>query len=222
MAADAIIRVAETVELSPWQGRLAAGKPQLTVPIASTVAVDSGPAMRRDALFSIPVSRVFISFGLVIREKRIEEMLDWVASHDDVGLLIVGGQRPEDPYPAALAAQIARQGLGQRVLMMGWRDQQAVSALLRVSDAVLVPVVRPQSGAYTAASQHGMPVVTLTPPSERVPGVIPLDALAGPGADAALLDARQDMERSSRPISWREIACMHVRFYRELLAGRGG
>ncbi|MGC8488370.1 MAG: glycosyltransferase, partial [Clostridia bacterium] len=197
------------------------GKPQLTVPIASTVAVDSGPVMRRDDLFSIPVSRVFISFGLVIREKRIEEMLDWVAAHDDVGLLIVGGQRPDDPYPAELAAQIAREGLGQRVIMTGWRDQLAVSSLLRLSDAVLVPVVRPQSSAYTAASQHGMPVVTLTHSDKPVPGVISFDALQGAEMGEALRQARADMEQASRPIAWSEIARLHVRFYRRLLAASG-
>ena len=223
LAADAVIRVAPTVEVAGWHKTLLSRRRELVVPIASTIAVrEAGKAPDARTLFRAPVTHVMTSFGLVIAEKRIEEMLDWVATQSGIGLLIVGGHRPGDPYPERIRRRIQDLDLTPRVVMTGWRAEEEVAGYLRSSDAVLVPVVRPQSGAYRAAYEHGIPVVSLTPPgvSDPTTGVVVLEALRGQPLDEVLKEARAEMKRASARVTWDEIARIHRALYRDLARER--
>jgi glycosyltransferase involved in cell wall biosynthesis len=227
LGADGVIRVAEEVVLGSSHRRIVAGLPTAVIPIGSNIfpTPHNGEALPLEVLRlrdTVPVLLVF--FGLVTPEKRLERILSIIRAHPDIGLAIVGGPGSDDGYYEALFHTVRDMSLTNRVVLTGWLPPSAVSKALQLADAVVVPNVRPNSGALLAAVQHGRPVFVFDAPAVQPggwPGPPPLvlqDAVNS-GLRQAL--ASWDYAAALPPLTpWPDIAHRHVTFYRKVLRHR--
>ncbi len=135
-------------------------------------------------------SVVFVAFGLVTREKRIEAILRALGAMTSRGvnaqLLLVGG----DGYPA-LAETIADYGIGDRVRSAGYVADHRIADYLDAADVALClrwPTAEETSASWIRALAAGKPTIITSLPHT---------------ADVPALDARtwQPTRRSNTPVA---------------------
>jgi glycosyltransferase involved in cell wall biosynthesis len=226
LGADGVIRVSEGVRMARCHWWAARRVPSTVIPIASNIPwADNSPEPLPTAVTDLRLSvRYFLMFfGLVTPEKHIEQMIELIRQSPDVGLAIVGSSRPNDPYPDELRDRIVQLRLEPRVLMTGWLPDSVVSRLLQAADAVILPTVRPNSGAYQAALLHGRPVLTVQAPphfestcSANVVGTVA--EAKERGLDVLLSRARPRPHPAASSPNWDQIAALHKHFYEDILA----
>ena len=125
---------------------------------ASGSALEARARLRRD--LAIPdTATVFVAFGHVTPEKRIEPVLRGLAAGDgNAHLLLVG---PADGMPS-LQGLITRHGLDNRVRATGYVPDDQVAAYLAAADACLClrwPTAGETSASWLRALAAGTPTV---------------------------------------------------------------
>ena len=171
------------------------------------------PRTREDirARFNIPPDAVvFMAFGLVTAEKRIDPILRALAARVSAGanvhLLIVGENAVRD-----LEAPIAQYGVGARVHMTGYVEDALVADYLSAADVSLSlrwPSTGETSASWVESLSAGKPaIITALPHTAHIPSSIALqvDVLeedAGLVAAMSTLSAdrarRETMGRAAR------------------------
>ncbi|MBX0326796.1 glycosyltransferase family 4 protein [Oscillochloris sp. ZM17-4] len=214
-----------------------------TIPIGSNIAVAPPPGYRRAAwrerLGVGPGELLVAYFGLLSRSKGADLLVEALSTLDSATpwrLLIVGGAAiaPQDvAFAAELEAQIARLGLGQRVIRTGHVDAADVSAHLLAADCAALPFRDGASlrrGSLLAALAHGCPLLTSAPADAETAAALGDGAaamLTPPGDCAALAeslariaaspDLRADLAAAGRaaaaPFGWPQIARQHAMLY---------
>ena len=119
-------------------------------------------------------SVVFVAFGLVTREKRIEAILRALGAMTSRGvnahLLLVGG----DGYPA-LAATMAEYGVADRVRSAGYVADDRIADYLDAADVALClrwPTAEETSASWLRALAAGKPtIITSLPHTADVPAL---------------------------------------------------
>ena len=159
LAADAAVArvVAATVVVAPMLRDFLVER--LHVPAATVVHIDNGLVLPPSHPPTGPV-RTLLFVGLLVPRKGVHLLLDAFADAvgqglpDDVTLTVVG----DGEQAAALAAQAQRLGLGERVELLGFRDD--VPALLATHDAFVLPsTMEQQPLVLVEAMGAGLPVL---------------------------------------------------------------
>ena len=147
-----------------------------------------------------------------------------------ISLRIVG----DGPQRPALAAALARAGLGDRIELLGRRTREEIRALLAESDMFVLPTVRESFGlAALEARCAGLPVIAMA-----ASGVSELIGHRREGmlahSDAELaehvgtlvrnVELRRDIARHNRnsvpPFDWSHVIAQHIALYGEAIALR--
>jgi glycosyltransferase involved in cell wall biosynthesis len=126
--------------------------------LASGPALEARARLRRE--LAIPdTATVFVAFGHVTPEKRIEPVLRGLAAGGDNAYLLLVG--PADGMPS-LQGLIARHGLDNRVRATGYVPDEQVAAYLAAADACLClrwPTAGETSASWLRALAAGTPTV---------------------------------------------------------------
>jgi glycosyltransferase involved in cell wall biosynthesis len=141
----------------------------------STTARNTSPTARADIRrrYDIPAnSIVFVAFGLITAEKRIEPVLralgSLVASGDDVHLLVGG----ENGFPG-LAAAIEKSRVSDRVHVAGYVEEARVADFLAAGDVSLSlrwPTAGETSASWIESLAAAKPtIITALPHNANVP-----------------------------------------------------
>jgi glycosyltransferase involved in cell wall biosynthesis len=133
-----------------------------------------------------------LSVGAIVPRKGFDVLMAALATLPDLPWrLTIAGDRTRDRNAAArLDADIARQGLENRVAVLGAVSPQRLAALYAEADAfVLASRFEGYGMAYAEAVAHGLPVIGSN--SGAIPDTVPPDAglLVAPGDIPALADA---------------------------------
>lgn len=246
--ADAVI-VTNAADAAVLQQTGAWGERTATtlIPIGSNIAVAPPPDYDRrawrDRLGVRPDQALVAYFGLLSASKGVDLLLEAIATGREqppARLLLIGGAAtaPQDrAYAAAVAAQIERLGLRDRVIITGTIDAPTVSAHLLAADSVALPFRDGASfrrGSLLAALSHGCAVITTSGPAAS--GALALrdgvNALLTPPGDRAALGAalarlaanpplRARLGAAARDLAahfgWDAIARQHIRLYESLV-----
>lgn len=221
--ANALVFPSFDVTLSPLHKRLARTLASTVIPIGSNIDAHHAKAGRRTirSLFPTHVEYVLTFFGLVSAEKRIEDMLTFVKDSPNVGLLILGGARANDVYMSQLPDVVRETGIAERVVIAGWLPEVEASDILAQSDAIILPLVRPNSGAFMAAVQHKRWVISLTPPPiaghPLFRSVVTADDVSRQGLENFFNSHRTQAPDTSDVPTWADIAQMHAQWYQQVL-----
>jgi glycosyltransferase involved in cell wall biosynthesis len=111
-----------------------------------------------------PQAKVLVTVGALVERKGFHRVIDCLpellARHPDLYYLVVGGASPEGDMDAALRAQAARLGLGERVRFLGPIPPEALKWPLSAAD-VFVLATRNEGWANVIleAMAVGLPVV---------------------------------------------------------------
>lgn len=165
-----------------------------------TAERQTSPSARADIRrrYNIPAdSIVFVAFGLVTAEKRIESVLralgSLVARGDDVHLLIGG----ENGFPG-LAEAIEKNRVGDRVHVAGYVEEARVADFLAAGDVSLSlrwPTAGETSASWIASLAAAKPtIITALPHNAGVPRSVAMsiDLL---DEEAALVEAMSTLAR---------------------------
>ncbi len=203
----------------PWKR----AKSIIIAPIAANVEPAQGPQRvpERASSRRLPL----LAFGIVARRRRLELMLDALAvlvqRGLDVELRVLG--RVNDPdYVRELESHAEALGLGQRVLWLGTRDPELVTAEMSNSRAMLFASTDGATQSSTVilvGLAHGTPIVSVaTPADDPIFAGCLLSAAATPSAladaiEATLADRGAALSRSARGVAlyaarfgWRNLA----------------
>ena len=104
----------------------------------------------------------FVVLGAVVARKRVLEVVRAFASGAarDERLAIVGSTTRDVAYVASVREEIARLGLGERVVMDGEVDEAGVARALARADVLVMPSTLEGYGiAATEAIHAGVPVI---------------------------------------------------------------
>jgi glycosyltransferase involved in cell wall biosynthesis len=119
----------------------------------------------------IPEGRVVALFGYVTADKGYELVLEAMTRlPPGFSFLIAGGSRTEheQPYMAALQAEIRRRNLEARVRISGFLEEAEIRSAMTLADLVVVPHLA-ANGSYSVmfALGHGRPVLAADLPCFR-------------------------------------------------------
>jgi glycosyltransferase involved in cell wall biosynthesis len=225
------------------------GRTLATIPIGSNIAVAPPPGYRRAAwreqLGVSPDELLVAYFGLLSPSKGADLLVDALSRLDAAvpwRLLLIGGAAtaPQDAaFAAGLDAQIARLGLGHRLIRTGHVAPAAVSAHLLAADCAALPFCDGASlrrGSLLAALAHGCPLITTTPSDADASAALCDGAAAlmvPPGDSAALATALERIAASpalrsalaeggraaAAPFGWPQIARRHAQIYTSFAVG---
>lgn len=104
----------------------------------------------------------FVFVGSVVPRKRVLELVRAFAggAHAEGRLTIVGSTTRDERYVREVREEIARRGIGERVLMTGEVGQEGVARALDDADAMVMPSSLEGYGiAATEAIRAGIPVI---------------------------------------------------------------
>ncbi len=218
------------------------------IPIGSNIAVAPPADFEREAWRSrlgiSPSTRLVAYFGLLSHSKGCDLLLDalWRLKNKpggDYRLVLIGGAATtaqDRAYASAIAAQIARLGIGDTVVQTGHVDEASVSAHLLAADCVVLPFRDGASfrrGSLLAALAHSQAVITTTPthmPDPPSPRLIDGDnvLLMPPNDTNALIETLEHLftqpalhmrlcrgaQELARQFDWPAIAHQHELVYR--------
>ena len=169
-----------------------------------------------------------LSVGRITEEKNVQRCLDTlvelVARGHNVGLLMLG----DGPDVQQLKQEAKRRGVGDRLIMGGFLDQDALAVAYHLGDVFLFPSPSDTQGIVLYEAQAaGMPIVaTKTMASQAAvhPGENGLFADDDPRDFADKVEQiLADRQRYSKPLdtdtySHDTLGCTYERLYRETMA----
>jgi glycosyltransferase involved in cell wall biosynthesis len=201
---------------------------------------------RVTSLWGVPPTAPLLAFfGFVHPVKGVRYLLDAMAllRERNLRLVVAGGfeslalpAREAAGFRAELEAYAAARGVADAVVFTGHVPDGDVSALLRASDAVVLPLtagVTPKSGALLAAFDHDCCVVATLPegagPLRDGEELVGIDRVRDGAAVAAALRrvlddpglaerVRAGGKAFGEPHAWPAIAAAHRQVYAEVLA----
>lgn len=248
LAADADAVVATNAADAEQLSAMRRYNPTLTtIPIGSNIAVAPPAGYDRAAWreqLGVGTDELLVAyFGLLSRSKGADLLIEALARLDSSArwrLLIIGGAAtsPQDTaFAAELEAQIARTGMGSRVIRTGHVDAPTVSAHLLAADCAALPFRDGASlrrGSLLAALAHGCPLITTTPTDPdalaalgdgKAALIVPPNS---PALAAALtqLAANPNLRialaakgrAAAAPFGWQQIARRHAQLYSSFAA----
>ncbi len=177
--------------------------------------------------------KLLLTWGLLDENKGVDKLvgaMGWIKK--DTKLLISSGYDPQNTYHQRLRSQIDT--MGADIEWLGFLGDHDISALLQISDAVVLPFNQPVSlrrGSVLAALAHGKLVVTTGPSEDPELKHRQNCYLLENNNQTAIAAAIQELFDDSKlatliatraralaaNFDWKEIAKKHEEIYRQLI-----